>query len=649
MPLVPEARRRLSLHRLIFAHELHELLPTDLSVVICVDLPHDFHDRIDRLLVDAECGSLALFGKENSNVPSADMAILVVVKEEKGCLAQVLLQVLVSGQRCGDELRVRNVARFVVVKSTKDILHPVSLCLLDIKPHEDLIQFFHSEGARVVRVNGREDVAEPLDFRVAEIPSDDLQSHLLELVHPQELAHLLHHAFLVDVRPIWPTLLLLLFEPLVIVGLERRAPIRRLDTHHPPDESLCGLRNQLPYSPGFELVLSLLHHLQKLELLDMVEGHEAAECHIQYDAARPHVHLLCINQLILLQHLRGDVVGRADLCVHHVLAEVLCGAKIDELQLKLSVVTLILQLLGNEEVFRLHIPMTNGLAVKVAHCAQDLLYDDRSSTLMEVPSLLDGLEKLTSFAKLGGHEDSFLVLKGMVQAHDVGMVQLSHNAHLSPKLFRLDLRLGNRFDGVDLPRLLVRGLAHKPERALAYLLAHVIDLVGATFKVPDLPHARHYGRNRSPGNLSLRIVEKVRRNQRPQGRLAAAEACCLASGNDLSGSALKLRRQGGATPYALPSVRRRQCAACKYLPPALLSCDVWCRRGLGHYANGVRPSRARLDRRRGELGLDRRGTLLQVRGGRCAAPCRALGQLLRCFPGTHRSVGKPRFRILDCC
>lgn len=156
-----------------------------------------------------------------------------------------------------------------------------------------------------------------------------------------------------------------------------------------------------------------------------------------------------------MQHLRRHVVGRADDGAHFALAlgEVSGEAEVDDFGFALFGGAL------KEEVFGFEVAVDDAELVEVADAVEYFLHDACAHGLGDAAFADDVFEELAARAQLHDDVQVALVVEGLVELDDVGMVDLSQSADL------IDEQLH-----VDVDRVLVDGLHRE-------LLARVVDEV----------------------------------------------------------------------------------------------------------------------------------------------------------------------------
>mmetsp|Transcript_32269 Transcript_32269/g.69735 ORF Transcript_32269/g.69735 Transcript_32269/m.69735 type:complete len:289 (-) Transcript_32269:304-1170(-) len=225
--------------------------------------------------------------------------------------------------------------------------------------------------------------------------------------------------------------------------------------------------------------LPFLHPLHEFQVIIVMEGWNTSQHDKEYDASRPHVHFLCVRLHPLLQHLRCHVVDRANLGGQGAQIEALRSSKVDEFHLPILNRTF----LGDEEVFGLQVSMTNHVHVDVGNSTHDLLEEQGSSVFVEGTSLNHGIEELAALAELRSNEDAQVILKGVVQPHDVRVIQLFHDLDLGPQLVAGDELFGAALYRMKLASLRVLCSPHRSEGAGTDLLSHFVHLTGMSLNM----------------------------------------------------------------------------------------------------------------------------------------------------------------------
>lgn len=136
------------------------------------------------------------------------------------------------------------------------------------------------------------------------------------------------------------------------------------------------------------------------------------------------------------------------------------------------------------------------------------------------------IEELAALAKLHNEINRFIILKGLLEGDNVGMLgQISHNRHLSPHILDVDLRpqlaLGNGLAGEGIAGLNVKALVRNPELPAAELLPEAVFL-------ENVVAGGLIGENRSreaDGGLANRFDERMIR-KRPDVSAPLGEGRC---------------------------------------------------------------------------------------------------------------------------
>jgi hypothetical protein len=168
-------------------------------------------------------------------------------------------------------------------------------------------------------------------------------------------------------------------------------------------------------------VLTRLHILDDLLVIIPVEGRSPTEQDVQYHSDAPHIALLII---LAIQHLGSNVVG-SPICLGHLLlrVELLRGSEVDYLYHAV--------VLGiHENILRFQVSMADIQGVTVGHCRKHLFYYDSCILLTEGSALGDFFEEFSSCAQLRDQVVPLLVLEDLVEADNVGVVELSQDLNL---------------------------------------------------------------------------------------------------------------------------------------------------------------------------------------------------------------------------
>mmetsp|Transcript_88891 Transcript_88891/g.252022 ORF Transcript_88891/g.252022 Transcript_88891/m.252022 type:complete len:226 (-) Transcript_88891:281-958(-) len=182
-------------------------------------------------------------------------------------------------------------------------------------------------------------------------------------------------------------------------------------------------------------ISAALHLLQNLLVrIRVVEWRVPAEQHVHDHPAAPGVAQLVVPPL---QHLGGDVVGRARPCgkLCTTWCEFSRQAEVNELQS----IALDRGLGGEKEVFRLQIAMADPVFVHVVDGTYHLLHHDRSVGLFEMTLCNDAVEKFAAVAKLHDQIEVLGIFKRLMELDYAWVVQALHYLDLSLELLQ---RLG---------------------------------------------------------------------------------------------------------------------------------------------------------------------------------------------------------------
>mmetsp|Transcript_62060 Transcript_62060/g.178021 ORF Transcript_62060/g.178021 Transcript_62060/m.178021 type:complete len:508 (+) Transcript_62060:146-1669(+) len=405
-----------------------------------------------------------------------DLAIAILVEHPEGTPSRLVLEVLCACECRCQELRVVDRPRAIRVKAIQDVNEVIR--------HRDLglLQAVHelgfAEGSILVLVQCDEVPAELLEVAVLQVLGDHGQHNLFEVGGEAELAHVGGHTLVegdLRLRASRGR-----DDPRVVEEILGGRSLFVVHGEHLGDEVLEFLRVLLPVRAG-EVERSLFHLLEDLLIAVAEEGGVAAGEDVGDDATTPDVALLVIA--FAEQHLRRDVVRGARLGLHWLArGVVLREPEVDDLDLGLPGLVL------EQEVLRLDIPVRIALGVQVSHGAQNLLHVPghvllaKGAALMLFGLLNDTVEELTAGADLHHEVDSPGIDEGLVELHNVRVVQHHLDVHLLLKAI-LVLDLGD-VNGLDRP--LGRGCfvlahLHLSVRTLSeQLLVDIVEVIQQT-------------------------------------------------------------------------------------------------------------------------------------------------------------------------
>mmetsp|Transcript_7992 Transcript_7992/g.22301 ORF Transcript_7992/g.22301 Transcript_7992/m.22301 type:complete len:508 (+) Transcript_7992:124-1647(+) len=405
-----------------------------------------------------------------------DLAIAILVEHPEGRPGSLLLEVLLAGQGRGQKLGVVDAPGAVGVEAIEDRFEVRGHG--DIRALHTIDQLRLAEGTVFVLVQNNERLAQLLEVAVLQVLGDHGQHNLFEVGGEAELAHVGGHTLVegdLRLRASRGR-----DDPRVVEEILGGRSLFVVHGEHLGDEVLEFLRVLLPVRAG-EVERSLLHTFEDVLITVAEEGGVAARENVGDDATTPDVALLVIA--FAEQHLRRDVVRGARLGLHWLArGVVLREPEVDDLDLGLPGLVL------EQEVLRLDIPVRIALGVQVSHGAQNLLHVPghvllaKGAALMLFGLLNDTVEELTAGADLHHEVDSPGIDEGLVELHNVRVVQHHLDVHLLLKAI-LVLDLGD-VNGLDRP--LGRGCfvlahLHLSVRTLSeQLLVDIVEVIQQT-------------------------------------------------------------------------------------------------------------------------------------------------------------------------
>mmetsp|Transcript_104626 Transcript_104626/g.272328 ORF Transcript_104626/g.272328 Transcript_104626/m.272328 type:complete len:458 (-) Transcript_104626:231-1604(-) len=426
-------------------HHLHELLEVDDSVAVAIDLLHHLCKR----LCTGNILDFSVFQHE-AQLLLGDLAVAVFVEQAERRPTNVLLHIGALVQRRCQELGVVDDATAVGVDVLEDGLQVLGdvleACFRETLPH-----LGGGQQAVAVAVQLHEDIAQALDLVLIQLTRDDVEGSLLQLVLRAEAPQVVHKVALQGHARRLGSLVL---DPLVVQGLLRSVAVTRVHLQEHADQNLGILRDVLPIR-GIEGKIAQTHLRKHLGIGLAEEGRVAAEHDVHDHADAPHV-----AELVVLpgENLRGHIVGCASLRGQHLASLELAGqTEVDDLdQILLN------GLLGHEqEVLGLQVAVAHVIFVHVVERPDDLLHEDGGLDLREVPRLDDAVEELAARGELHDQINVAVVLEGLVEFDDVGVVHHFHDGDLLLEAVDvLHLRLGDGLAGPNGARGLVLRLGH---------------------------------------------------------------------------------------------------------------------------------------------------------------------------------------------
>mmetsp|Transcript_154079 Transcript_154079/g.493890 ORF Transcript_154079/g.493890 Transcript_154079/m.493890 type:complete len:438 (+) Transcript_154079:190-1503(+) len=407
---------------LLGEHDL-KFLKADGARFVGVHLLHDLQgDR--QVLVFKDQGELFL----------GDLSVAILVEHPEGRPGSLLLEVLLAGQGRGQKLGVVDAPGAVGVEAIEDRFEVRGHG--DIRALHTIDQLRLAQGTVFVLVQNNERLAQLLEVAVLQVLGDHGQHNLLEVGGEAELAHVGGHTLVegdLRLRASRGR-----DDPRVVEEILGGRSLFVVHGEHLGDEVLEFLRVLLPVRAG-EVERSLLHTFEDVLIAVAEERGVAARENVGDDATAPDVALFVIA--FAEQHLRRDVVRGARLGLHGLArGVVLREPEVDDLDLGLPGLVL------EQKVLRLDIPVRVALGVQVSHGAQNLLHVPghvllaKGAALMLLGLLNDTIEELTAGADLHHEVDSPCIDEGLVELHNVRVVQHHLDVHLLLKaILVLDL------------------------------------------------------------------------------------------------------------------------------------------------------------------------------------------------------------------
>mmetsp|Transcript_88878 Transcript_88878/g.251984 ORF Transcript_88878/g.251984 Transcript_88878/m.251984 type:complete len:349 (-) Transcript_88878:26-1072(-) len=316
--------------------------------------------------------------------------VTVLVEDAEGIPAGALQLDVPGLQRRREELRVVDHTAPVGVDVLHDLLQVLGE-LLQAGALDARLHLLDGEEAVVVPVQLQEGLPERLDLLVVQLPGDDVQGRLLELVLRAEGAEAVDEVGpQVHLRRLRRRVL----DPDVAQRLLRGVPLFGVHLQEVADEALRVVGDTLPIG-RVEGEVPQSHLGQHFRVSLTVKRWVPAKHDVHDDPAAPQVARVVVPAA---EHLRSDVVGRAGLrCKLDVWRDHAGEAEVDDLQ-DVRIDTLLLRL--EEEVLRLQVAVADPVLVHVVDGTNHLLHDDRDLGLLEVALRDDVIEELAAAAKL---------------------------------------------------------------------------------------------------------------------------------------------------------------------------------------------------------------------------------------------------------
>mmetsp|Transcript_22614 Transcript_22614/g.40834 ORF Transcript_22614/g.40834 Transcript_22614/m.40834 type:complete len:415 (-) Transcript_22614:842-2086(-) len=209
-----------------------------------------------------------------------------------------------------------------------------------------------------------------------------------------------------------------------------------------------------------------------------------AEEDVEKDTQRPNVHLLRVRLHSPREDLPGHVDGRADLRHKFLLRIFLSCREVDQLQGGF----VDRHRLGQEEVFKLDVPMANLVRVQEINCVGELLQHSRmpGGRFLGIASLhlgeIHGIIQPSAVAQLQNHEDLCFVLEGLVERTDIFVPDLPHDVDLIPNASLVGLSLG--LDGHGELGIHMPSSPNGAGVPIAQVLHDLVDILGMSLSVP---------------------------------------------------------------------------------------------------------------------------------------------------------------------
>mmetsp|Transcript_83966 Transcript_83966/g.216105 ORF Transcript_83966/g.216105 Transcript_83966/m.216105 type:complete len:458 (-) Transcript_83966:398-1771(-) len=276
-------------------------------------------------------------------------------------------------------------------------------------------------------------------------------------------------------------------------GLEPLVRQRRLDgdalvdvSHEQlADEVLRRLTHSRP-GLGVEVKLRALDLSQRLGVGDPSKGWIAAKEHVAHHPDAPGVARFGVA--LALQYLRRHVVEASDLCVHpRLLLSRHLAREAEVAHAELRGPDVLVRVLEHH-ILRLYVAVAYSVGVQVVQCHQHCPGDDRGVVLRHLLLLQEAVQDIAALAQLQDQVQVVVVLKGLVELDDVGVVERLHDGDLPQQPVEVPAGRDLRDDlhgTVDVRGLLLR-LEDLGRAAAGQLLAlHLEEVLDAARVVDD--------------------------------------------------------------------------------------------------------------------------------------------------------------------